>query len=165
MTTSATWRSSPGGLGTAASSVKRSTTSEGMARCYAALGRNCADGGPFARARQCGADELAEERRRPRGPRLELGVELARHKPRVVRKLDDLDEPAFLERAGDDQAALDERRPVVVVDLVAMTVALVHDRLPVGLLCARFLDQLHGLCAEPHRPAEILDLLLLGQQV
>jgi hypothetical protein len=32
MTESATARSSPGGLGSAASSVKRSTTSEGIAR-------------------------------------------------------------------------------------------------------------------------------------
>ena len=31
-----------------------------------------------------GADELAEERRWPRRPRLELGVELARDEPRVV---------------------------------------------------------------------------------
>ena len=54
------------------------------------------------------ADELAEERRRPRRPRLELRVELARDEPRVVGQLDDLDEPSLLERPGDDEPVLDE---------------------------------------------------------
>ena len=42
-----------------------------------------------AQARGC-ADELAEQRRRPRGPRLELRVELRGHEPRVVGDLDRL---------------------------------------------------------------------------
>ena len=60
---------------------------------------------PRAARRRCasaalerGADELAEERRRPRRARLELRVELARDEPRVIGQLDDLDEPPLLER-------------------------------------------------------------------
>ena len=84
----------------------------------------------------------------------------------MVRQLDDLDEPALLERARDDEAGVDElragsgcsprsggggargrparRRPP-------------RARVPVG--------ELDRLRAEAHRAAEILDLLLLGQQV
>ena len=86
---------------------------------------------PGASAR-CRADELAEERRRPRRPRLELRVELAGDEPRVIGQLDDLDEPALLERARDDEAGVDELLAVVVVDLVAVPVALVDDRLAVA---------------------------------
>ena len=64
---------------------------------------------PAARAHERGADELAEERRRARRARLELRVELARDEPRVIRQLDDLDEPALLERAGDDEAGSTSR--------------------------------------------------------
>src|SRR6185437_6005943 len=53
----------------------------------------------------------------------------------------------------------------MVVDLVPVTVPLVDCELVVGLEGARALRQLDGLRAEPHRPAEVLDLLLLGKQV
>ena len=123
-----------------------------------------------ARSRDAGtlerrADEVAEERRRPHRARLELRVELAGDEPRVVGQLDDLDEPALLVRARDDEARVDEPRPEVVVDLVAMPVALVDDRLAVRVARPRALGELDRLRAEPHRAAEILDLLLLGQQV
>ena len=83
----------------------------------------------------------------------------------MVGQLDDLDEPALLERAGDDEARLDELRAEVVVHLVAVAVALVDDRLAVGLARARPVGELDRLGAEAHRAAEVLDLLLLGQQV
>src|SRR5882762_9553301 len=165
ITTSATARSSPGGLGSAASSVKRSTTSEAIARFYVGLGRGRADGGTLARAGKCGTDEVAEEGRGPRRTRLELRMELARDEPRMVGQLDDLDQAAFLERSGDHQASLRERRPIVVVDLVTVPVALVHDRLAVRVMRTSSVDHLDRLRAEPHRAAEILDLLLLGQQI
>ena len=64
---------------------------------------------PACRARlERRADEAAEERRRARRPRLELRVELARDEPRMVGQLDDLDEPALLERPADDEPRLDE---------------------------------------------------------
>src|SRR5207253_10240054 len=121
-------------------------------------GGNCGFG-PLAGTLERRSDELAEERRGPRGARLELGVELARDEPRMVRKLDDLDEPAFVHGSGDDEPRLDELRPVVVVHLVAVPVPLVDDRLTVGLAGARPLRDLDRLRAEAHRAAEVLDLL------
>src|SRR6476659_538474 len=114
MTTSATARSSPGGLGSAASSVKRSTTSEAIARSYWPLLRGgCGgDGRSLTRAGECGTDEVAEQRRRTRRPRLELRMELARHEPGVVGQLDNLDQTSRLERSRDDQASVHERRTV-----------------------------------------------------
>src|SRR6266540_2374667 len=92
-------------------------------------------------------------------------MKLAGDEPRMIGKLDDLDEPSRLERSRHHQPSLDECRPVVVVDLVAMTVPLVDDRLAVRLLRTGPLDQLDGLRPEAHRPAQILDLLLLRKQV
>ena len=46
-----------------------------------------------------------------------------------------------------------------------MAVTLVDDELAVGLASAGALLELDGLRAEPHRAAEVLDLLLLGKQV
>ena len=43
-----------------------------------------------------GADEIAEQRMRPGGPRSQLGVELARDEERVVGQLDDLGQPPLL---------------------------------------------------------------------
>src|SRR5439155_1998780 len=164
-TASATARSSPGGLGSAASSVNRSRTSDAMPRSYGRLGRHCADrhAGPGPGER--GADEFAEERRGTRRSRLELRMELARDDPRVVRKLHDLDEPSLLERPGDDEPGVHEHRPVVVVHLVAMAVPLVDDRVAVRFARARAVRNLDRLRTQPHRAAAILDLLLLGQQI
>src|SRR5207248_1258606 len=86
VTASATARSSPGGLGSAASSQKRSTTSVGT-EANLPSGVNLGAG---ARPLQRGGDELAEQRRGPRRTRLELGVELRGDEPRMVGQLDDL---------------------------------------------------------------------------
>src|SRR5690348_11384363 len=101
-TMSATARSSPGGDGTAASSTNRSRTSD--------MVRKLCDFDAAARARAVvrRRDELAEERRGPRGPRLELRVKLRRDEPRMVGELDDLDQPPFLERAADDEPCVDD---------------------------------------------------------
>src|SRR5438105_10965069 len=92
-------------------------------------------------------------------------MELAGDEPRVPGQLDDLDETSLLDRARNDQACIDEAWPEVVVDLVAVPMALVDHRLTVGLVGPGSRGELHRLRAEPHRAAEILDLLLLRQQV
>ena len=92
-------------------------------------------------------------------------MELARDEPGMLGQLDDLDEPAFLEGARDDEPVLDELVAELVVDLVAVPMALVNRRLAVDLAGASPLAELDRLGAEPHRAAEILDLLLLGQQI
>ena len=59
----------------------------------------------LARARSCAAPTKSRKSGAgPRRPRLELRVELAGDEPRVIRQLDDLDQPALLERPGDDEA-------------------------------------------------------------
>src|SRR3954453_18231673 len=92
-------------------------------------------------------------------------MELARHKPGMMGHLANLAEPSFLKRPGHDQPGLDECGPIVIVDLVAMTVTLMHDGLPIGLVGARAFADFDRLRTESHRPAEVLDLLLLGKQI
>src|SRR5919199_6505724 len=178
-TRSATARSWPNGLGIAHSSAnvsfsRRSSTSDagriattlqagasgGARRAdLAALGRS------LAGALERGRDELSEQRRRPLGARLELGVELRGDEERVVVELDDLDEALVRRRARHDEPrglqALAQRDR----HLVAMTVALVDDGLAVRVARAGVAVQLDRVGAEAHRPAEVGDLLLLGQQV
>src|SRR3954452_8023998 len=161
VTWSATARSSPGGLGVAASSQNSSRTSAGTRRRLGDF-----DAAAGARALERGGDELPEERRRPGRPRLELRVELRRDEPRVVGQLDDLDEAPFLERAADDEAAVQQLLAKGVVHLVAVAVALGdHGLAAVPLAGAGAVSELDGLRAEPHRAAEVLDLLLLRQEV
>ena len=49
----------------------------------------------------------------------------------MIRQLDDLDEPALLERPGDDEAGVDKLLAVEVVHLVAVAMALEDDRVAV----------------------------------
>src|SRR6476660_666492 len=158
---SATPRSSPGGLGIAVSSKRRSTASD-TGRSYGrALA--CRDGlaGPRPRAVERRADEAAEERSRPRRPGLELRVELARDEPGMVRELDDLHETALLEGPAHDEAGVDEPVAERVVDLVAVPVPLVDRVVAVELAGVRTLLDLDRLRPELHGAAEILDALLL----
>src|SRR3954447_3243842 len=166
--TAATGSSSPEGLAMAASSTNRSRTPEAhVAPMGAILGvRGClADAGTRTSALDGGTDEVAEEGRGPRRARLELGVVLAGDEPGMVGELDHLDEAALLERARDHETCLDELWPEGVVDLVAVAMALVDDALAIGGVGARPVLDVDGVGAEAHRAAEILDLLLLGQEV
>src|SRR5213075_2472036 len=70
-------------------------------------------------AREGGADELAEQRRRAVRAGLELGVVLRRHEERVLRDLDDLDQPLVRRRARDGQPGGLQAAAQEVVDLVA----------------------------------------------
>src|SRR5690606_29635364 len=86
--------------------------------------------------------------------RRELRMELRREEPRVVRKLDHLDEPVDGE-SGEDEARLLEALEVTVVELVAVPVTLVDHVAAVDRPHeAAFLERA-ALCAEAHRAAEI----------
>src|SRR6266576_5902703 len=74
-----------------------------QAEPWSSLRRGRADRFAVACTGQSGADELAEQRRRPRRPRLELRMELAGDEPGMVRQLDHLDQAARLERARDHE--------------------------------------------------------------
>ena len=126
---------------------------------------------PFARRRPRARRSAAPTKSRnsgcgPRRARLELGVELGGARTTGGRRqLDDLDEVLGREHARDAQAGGLEPRAQVVVDLVAVAVALVDERLAVGLVRVRAGAQLDGLGAQAHRAAHVLDVLLLGEQV
>src|SRR5579872_1645384 len=112
-----------------------------------------------------GADEVPEQRVRPVRPGAELGVELARHEPRVLRQLDDLDQSPVGRHAAEDHPVLVHHLAVLVVELEAMAVALVDDFLAISLERARARQQLARVKAEPHRAAHLVDVALLGHQV
>ena len=122
-------------------------------------------------ALQRGRHETAEQRRRALGAGLELGVELGGHEEGVLLELDHLDEALVGRGARNPQSlpgAPDRVREALaeeVVDLVAVTVALVDDGLSVQLARRRPGVELDRVRAEAHRPPEVRDLLLLGQQV
>src|SRR5439155_685457 len=61
------------------------------------------------------AEEIAEQRARPVRPRAELGVELARHEPRVMGKLDDLDQSPVGRKTAEIHARLVHDLGVLVV--------------------------------------------------
>jgi len=67
--------------------------------------------------------------------------------------------------AGDAEAVLLEPGQVVVVDLVAVPVALLDEPLPVDPRGHRALAQQHRVEPEPHGAALVLDVTLLGQQI
>ena len=79
------------------------------------------------------ADELAEQRGRPVGPALELGMGLRADPERVAVELDELHQPVVGRRARQPEARCLEPGPVARVELVAVAVALGHDVAPVGL--------------------------------
>ena len=110
-------------------------------------------------------DEPVEQRVRPVGPALELGMELAGHEPGMVAQLDDLDEPAVGRLAGQDHPGRLEGLAVAVVDLEPVAVALVDELLAVDRGCLRAGRQAGRVEPEPHRPALVLELALVGHEV
>ena len=92
------------------------------------------------RARARRFDEAGEERVRIPRARAELRMELAGDEVGMLGQLDDLDELLLGPEARHAQPVLLEPRQVVVVDLVAVAVALLDDPLPVqprGRACPR----------------------------
>jgi len=83
----------------------------------------------------------------------------------MVGYLDDLDKTPIGRGAGHRQTRRLDPLAQHVVDLVAVAVALVGDRLAVDLSRARARVQLDRVGTETHRAAEIGDLLLLRQQI
>ena len=145
MTRSATPRSRPGGLGIAASSGKsdsgvglrtaRSPPADSTAsapdagrrsRSCRRRGRWAAAADRRARARTSAAPMKSRKSGAGRfGRDLNSGWNWLRDEPGMIGKLDHLDQSSVLEGARDDEAGVSEPRAEVVVDLVAVPVALV----------------------------------------
>src|SRR5438105_10963182 len=88
-------------------------------------------GGPklhlVAALQERGLDEVTEQWVRSVRPRAELGVELACDEPRVILELDDLHESTSGTQPAEDHPGLVHHLAVLVVELEAMAVPLVHD--------------------------------------
>jgi len=89
-------------------------------------------------------------------------MELRPNKERVVAELDDLDQAAVRRAAREHHASIRKQFAIVIVELEAVTMTLVHHRLTVGLGRARPGSELAGVHAETHGPALLLDVALLG---
>src|SRR5690242_4029138 len=101
------------------------------------------------------ADEVAEERVAGKRLRLELRVELAAEKPRMVlMELDDLDELLVRRHPGERQAVLLQGRQELLVHLEAVAVAVPGDGLAVGARREGPGRELRRILAEAHRAAE-----------
>src|SRR6266540_5446060 len=109
------------------------------------------------RVERC-ADEADEQRMAAPRIRREFRVELAAEEPRMLRQLDHLAQVArerALRARADDESRRDEPRQVMVVDLIAMPVALGDRRTAVDAVRERAGHDLARLRAEAHRAAEI----------
>src|SRR6185437_13432087 len=90
-------------------------------------------------------DESGEERMRPGGPRLKLGVKLAADEPGMRRQLDDLDELTVGRQAAQLHAVLHEQVAVGIRDFISVAVPLAHFRLAVDLRGAGTASQPAGV--------------------
>ena len=120
---------------------------------------------PAVAVRAARLDEIAEQGVRLHGLRLELGVKLAAHKPRMIRELDDLHEPGLGVAAADDQALFRKLLLVGVVELIAVPVALGDLVALVGGHGVRALGQRAAVCPEAHGAALFRDEPLVREIV
>src|SRR5712691_10075572 len=104
---------------------------------------------------QSGLDERRKERMAAAGRRREFGMELAADEPRVRWQLDHLAQLLALGEAGNAQALVLQSLHVLVVDFVAVAVALVDHVRAVDLASEAPRFERGPLSPEPHRPAEI----------
>src|SRR6266496_5152505 len=113
---------------------------------------------PLKLVRERGTDEADEERMAAPRIRREFRVELAAEEPRVLRQLDHFAQIAgrcALRASADGKPGRLEARQVMIVDLVAMPVALGHRGSAVDLVRERTRPDIAGLRAEPHRAAQV----------
>src|SRR5690349_24251197 len=91
-------------------------------------------------------------------------MELTADEPRVRRQLDHLDQRAVGREATQVKTMLDELVAVLVVDLIAVTVALAHLRYAIDRRRLSPLPELAGIGAESHGAAHVGDVLLIFHQ-
>src|SRR6266853_934024 len=104
---------------------------------------------------QSGLDECGEERMPAARGRGEFRVELAADEPRMRRQLDHLAQLLALGDAGNPQALVLQSLHVLIVDLVAVAVALVNHVRAVDLAREAPGFERGALSAQTHGPAEI----------
>src|SRR5207245_9598635 len=85
-----------------------------------------------------------------------------RDEPRVARQLDDLHQAPVGRYTAEHHPGLAERFAVLVVELEAVTVALVNDLFAISLVRERPRDELAWIQTQAHRRAHLVDVSLLG---
>src|SRR5205823_6294722 len=111
-----------------------------------------------------GPYEAAEDRMAIERTGFELRVELAGEEPRMVGELDDLDEVLVWRQPREHQAFFFELPAKLVVELVAMPVALGDLLLAVEPLRERAVRKHAWIGAEPHRGALLRESFLRRHQ-
>ena len=96
---------------------------------------------------------------------VELRMGLRGEEVRMIRQLEHLDDAAVRRHAAQAHTGVCQRGAVVVVDLVAVAVALVDERLAIELKGAGIRVQTAGVRAEAERTADVQNALLVGHQV
>ncbi|SIC82387.1 Uncharacterised protein [Mycobacteroides abscessus subsp. abscessus] len=83
----------------------------------------------------------------------------------MILHFNDLNKTAVRACTREDKAFLLHCLAVMVVELIAMAVALINNLILVSSICICFFIQLACLQAKAERPSEIFNVLLLRQQV
>ena len=119
----------------------------------------------FAAVTHGRSDEAAEQRMGIVGTGLELRMELRAMKKGWLG----ISTTSTSRSSGDNpdrlSPASSSRLAVPIVDLPAVPVALIDERLVVERLAKRTFGELGGIDSEPHRAALVLDIHLIEQQV
>ena len=96
---------------------------------------------------------------------LEFWVELHTDEERLVAQLDGLDYAAVRGASAQAQSVLAEHLAVVVIELVAVTVALGDILLTVAALHGAALEDVAGIRAETQASALVYIIMLIGQKI
>ena len=121
--------------------------------------------GVLALVLQCGGDKALEQRVGAVRAALELGVELGTQVEVTARNLDSLDQAAVRAGACNDQALFLKLGAELVVELIAVAMALVDVQCAVALGHPGARGDGAGVLAQAHRAALRLDTLLIRHQV
>src|SRR5450759_2372142 len=99
-----------------------------------------------------------------RRARLKLGVELAANEPRMRLQLHHLDERSIRRKTAQVESVLDELIAVLVIDLVAMPMALADLWRAIDRGGLRSSSESARIRPETHRAAHVGDVLLVFHQ-
>src|SRR3954468_1575109 len=95
---------------------------------------------------------------------LELRMELARNKKRVILQFDDLHQFAIGRRAAKNEAGFFELRSIGIIEFVAMAMPLVHQERAIEMAGTGAHYQLARLRTKAHSAAFLRNLFLLVEQ-
>ena len=109
--------------------------------------------------------KLAEQRTGLIWTALEFWVELHTDEERLIAQLNGLDYAAVRGASAQAQSVLAEHLAVVVIELVAVTVALGDILLTVAALHGAALEDVAGIRAETQASALVYIIMLIGQKI